>query len=171
MTGERIFITGRPHSGKSTLLTEVLKDIKDKQGFVTLEIRKPEEEDRTGFMIQTAGGTEAVLASTEFNTPHQVSRYFVKPENLESVLPELSNFEPGDILYIDEIGQMENLSEKFKKLVRLYLDSGNTVIFTVSQVYSDEFIKWLFSLPDVHLVTVTKENREESLNQVINLIK
>jgi len=169
MASKEIFITGLPHCGKSTLLNRVIEGIPQKQGFVTLEI-PGDDGQRSGFKIVTAKGTEAVLASTELDTPIRVSRYSVSVENLDGVIPELSEIKPGDVLYIDEIGQMELYSERFKGLVRKFLDSDNIVIFAVSKIYSDEFIQSLLSRPNMHLIEVTSENREESYIQIKQLL-
>ena len=169
MASKKIFITGLPHSGKSTLLNRIIENIPEKQGFVTLEI-PGDDGRRSGFKIVTANGTEAVLASTELDTPIKVSRYSVSVDNLDKVIPELSEVKPDDVLYIDEIGQMELYSDKFKELVKRFLDSNNIVIFAVSKIYSDDFIQELLSRPNVHLIEVTPDNREEAFSQIKHLL-
>ena len=169
MARKEIFITGLPHCGKSTLLSRVIKDVQQKQGFVTLEI-PGDDGRRSGFKIVTTKGTEAVLASTTFDTPIKVSRYSVSVDNLDEVIPELYEIKPGDFLYIDEIGQMELYSDKFKELVIRFLDTDNTVVFTISKIYSDEFTQELLSRPNIHLVEVTPDNREEAFAQVKQLL-
>ncbi len=169
MAKKEIFITGLPHSGKSTLMNRVVESFPQRQGFVTLEI--PGENGlRKGFKIVTASGTETVLASTEVETPIKVSRYSVIVENLEKVIPELSEINPGDVLYIDEVGQMELYSEKFKELVRKYLEHDGLVILAISQIYSDEFTQELLSRKGAAVIEVTPENREESFEEVKELI-
>lgn len=162
MFNGKIFITGLPHSGKSTLLSRLIDGVKEKQGFLTLEMQ--EDNQRTGFKIVTASGREAVLASINLDTPIKVSRYSVSVGNLDKVIPELENFNPGDILYLDEIGQMELYSDKFKQLVRDYLEAPNPLLATISQVYSDDFTKEILERDGVELLELTPENREETFH-------
>jgi nucleoside-triphosphatase len=166
---KNILITGQPRSGKSTLLERVISDISSKVGFITKEIRANGE--RTGFEIQTHRGTKVVLASVDFKTPHQVSKYFVNVEGLDSIIPEASSFTDGDILYLDEIGQMELFSENFKALALKYLNSQNTVIATVSQAYKDSFIEDIKNREDVVLVELAEDNRETKGKFVSMLVK
>ncbi|MEK7473495.1 MAG: nucleoside-triphosphatase, partial [Patescibacteria group bacterium] len=155
---KNILIIGQPKSGKSTLLDKVISDIPKKVGFITKEIRANGQ--RTGFEIQTHLGNKAMLASVDFKTPHQVSKYFVSVENLDLVIPEISRFTDKDVLYLDEIGQMELFSEKFKELVLKFLDSQNTFLATISQVYENDFTKAIKNRKDIISVELSEENRE-----------
>jgi hypothetical protein len=94
----------------------------------------------------------------------------VKPENLDSVISEVERFDDKALLYLDEIGQMELFSEKFKKLALAYFDSPNTVIATVS-AYNDSFTEEIKKRPDAYLVEITESNREKSLEKILMLIK
>lgn len=165
---KNLLITGKPRSGKSTLLNRILSAFEDKVGFVTDEIR--ENGERIGFDIVTHNGTKSRLADVNFNSPYKVSRYYVKPENLDSVISEVERFDDKALLYLDEIGQMELFSEKFKKLALAYFDSPNTVIATVS-AYNDSFTEEIKKRPDAYLVEITESNREKSLEKILMLIK
>lgn len=166
---KNILITGQPKSGKSTLLESVILDISNKIGFITKEILA--DGRRTGFEIQTQLGNKKLLASVNFKTPHQVSKYFVNIENLDSVIHEVSSFTDKDVLYLDEIGQMELFSKKFKELVLKFLNAQNTVIATVSRVYEDDFVKKIKSRKDVILVELPEGDREVKKKFVRMLIK
>ena len=159
MSGEKILVTGQPHTGKSTLIHKLIDGVSKKQGFVSLEVS--EDGIRTGFEILTADGIEAILASIHTQSPIKVSKYSVDVASLDQVLPRLQQFKPDDLLYIDEIGQMELYSEEFKKLVETYLNSQNLFIGTITQVYSDEFIKRVLERRDVTIVEMSEENREK----------
>jgi len=139
------------------LLHKLINQIRNKTGFITEEIR--ENNERTGFKIITSHNEEATLASTQFLTQIKVARYFVSIENLEKVLLPLQNFDPKDVLYIDEIGQMELFSKSFKRLVNSYLNSSNFFIGTISKVYTDNFIEQILSRNDIELVEIMPENR------------
>ncbi|OGI61983.1 hypothetical protein A2645_00910 [Candidatus Nomurabacteria bacterium RIFCSPHIGHO2_01_FULL_39_9] len=166
---KNIIVTGKPKSGKSTLLNKVISSIPNKIGFVTNEVRV--DEKRIGFELQTHIGSRAMLASVDFNSPYKVSKYFVDIKNLESIIPEVSNFSSNDFLYLDEIGQMELFSEKFKELVNKYLNSPNTCIATLSYIFEDNLTKSIKERDDVILVEITAENRENKEQFITQLIK
>jgi len=166
---KNLLITGKPRSGKSTLLNKILSTFNDKIGFVTNEVR--ENGERIGFDIVTHNGTKTRLADVKFNSPYKVSRYYVKPETLDSVVSEVETFGNKDLLYLDEIGQMQLFSERFKKLALAYFDSPNTVIATVSKVYTDSFTEEIKKRPDAYLVEITESNRDGSLEKILMLIK
>jgi nucleoside-triphosphatase len=156
---KNILITGMPRSGKSTLLNKIIKQFKNKVGFVTNEVRKDGE--RIGFEIETNTGEKSSLANVNFKTNLKVSRYFVDIENLDLMTSKVEDFEKDDLLFLDEIGQMELFSEKFKVLVEKYLDSTNLCVATLSKIYSDEFIETIKRRKDILLIELTEENRDE----------
>ncbi len=166
---KNILITGKPKSGKSTLLRKLISTIPNKVGFVTNEILG--EDGRVGFEIETSAGHTAVLAHIDFQTEEKVSKYSVDIRNLESMLPEVSDFEKGDLLYLDEIGQMQLFSEKFKELVVQYLDSPNTCLATLSYVFEDDFTKQIKERGDIVLIEISAEDREEKGEFITQLLK
>lgn len=166
---KNILITGSPKSGKSTLLRKLIAEIEPKVGFVTNEIRN--ETGRVGFEIEAHSHKKSVLAHIDFNTLHKVSKYFVNIENLESVLPEVLAFTEKDTLYLDEIGEMQLLSEQFKALVLKYLNSSNTCLATLSYVFEDQFIKSIKERKDIILIELSVETRDENEKFLRLLIK
>lgn len=86
------------------------------------------------------------------------------------MIPNLKQFSPNDILYIDEIGQMEFLADGFESFCRAYLDSPNTCIATLSQVYSNEFIEAIRKRKDVMIFEITDENREEIKKEIMDFV-
>lgn len=156
---KNILITGEPKSGKSTLLRTIIAGVPQKVGFVTKEILNGGE--RTGFEAETHLGSKFKIADVNFETPYKVSKYFVDVGNLEAALPEVEVFGRSDILYLDEIGQMQLFSDKFKELALKYLNSPNTCIATLSAVHADDFIESIRGREDVILIELTPENRVE----------
>lgn len=156
---KNILITGQPRSGKSTLLDKIIADIPKKVGFVTKEVLTNGE--RTGFELETHLGTKAMLADVHQQTPYKFSKYFVQVEALETLIPEVALFGVDDVLYLDEIAPLELFSDKFKQLVLQYMDSPNICLATIKQNYADDFIESIKKRPDVVLVEITPENRNE----------
>lgn len=165
---KNVIITGKPRSGKSTLLASIIADITNKSGFVTKEIR--ENGERVGFEIETCSGRKSVFAHIKGETAYKVSRYFVRPEALDALLPEISIIRPGDILYLDEIGQMELFSQRFKEVVVSFLDAPNITIVTLTCAYEDDFIKSIRERDDVIILELTEENREEKKKSLLKIL-
>lgn len=166
---KNIIITGEPKSGKSTILWSVISDISHKIGIVTKELRSGDA--RVGFESETHNSKTALLAHIEHETQHKVSKYFVDTQSLESVLPEVSTFSEGDLLYIDEIGEMQLLSEQFNTVAQKYLDSTNTCLATLTSVYDNDFTQAIKNRNDVIFVMLTPENRVEQKEFIQMLIK
>lgn len=166
---KNILITGMPRSGKSTLLKKLIANFDQKVGFVTNEIRKDGE--RVGFELETHSGEKFMLANVDLKTNLKVSRYFVDIRNLDEIIPSVDKFDKHDFLFLDEIGQMELFSEKFKVLVEKYLNSPNTCIATLSKVYSNKFIEAIKRRNDIFLIEISEENRDEKEKYLKTLLK
>lgn len=165
MYSMNILLTGQPHSGKTTFITKLLKGVEEKKGFITKEIK--EEGQRVGFQLVSSSGATATLAHINHKSPYQVSRYFVDVNNLDRLIDPLFTFEPSQLLYIDEIGQMELFSDRFKELVLTYLNASNDFIGTVTNVYSDEFVEKVKQRDDVRIIEVTEDNRSMLADKIV----
>ncbi len=155
----KILLTGLPKSGKTTLLTELVKEVKLKRGLMAKE--EVSEGRRTGFNLIDQFGHTAALARTAPPTDYPVGRFYVDLKSLDGFIDLLTDFTPDELLFIDEIGQMQLYSEKFRKLVGSYLASENDFIGTISAVYGHPFIEEIKSRSDILLCHVTPENRHE----------
>jgi len=164
-----IVLTGVPKSGKSTLLNKLIIEYQDRVGLVTNEIRNQAE--RTGFEVETSKGSSAVIASIDFLTNFQVSKYFVDIEHLDAVLPGIAKFNPDDLLYLDEIGQMQLPSEKFRQTALDYLNSANICVATLSKVFENDFTKSIRQRSDVILIEVNPKNRSSTEDYARALIR
>ncbi len=128
----RIFISGNPGVGKTTLVRRIYEKYPNVFiGFWTEEIRK--DKKRVGFKIKTTWGEEKLLASIERRSPYRVGKYFVYPENLDPVIEYLEkNYKKDKILLIDEIGRMEFYSKKFTEFINKILkDESIPIIATI----------------------------------------
>ncbi|MEM3713905.1 MAG: nucleoside-triphosphatase, partial [Nitrososphaeria archaeon] len=111
----RIFITGLPGCGKTTLIKRLGEELKEKgvdfSGFITEEVRN--KGVRLGFTIRDLK-TEYELTFASVNEISQVKfhKYYLHMENFESIA--LNVFDNSNLILIDEIGKMEFYSYRFK---------------------------------------------------------
>jgi nucleoside-triphosphatase len=161
---QNILISGPPASGKSTLIADAIKG-KNVGGIYTPEIRRDGE--RWGFkVIDLRTGKEAIFASVEIK-PVVISKYGLDIEAFEKIAyPAIEwALENADIIAIDEIGNMEMHSEKFKQLVEQALDAKK-VIATISFRSKDPFIEKVKLRKDVKIHYLTRINWERILKEV-----
>ena len=157
---KNFFISSLPSSGKTTLLMEIIKELKlNAGGFYTSEIR--EKGIRKGFKIITLDGEEGILAHVNVKSPYQVSKYKVNIEDLgklgvKSILDTLNQ---NKVIIIDEVGKAEMYSEKFKKAVSTALDSKNKVLGVI-KLTTDPLTNKIRKRKDTKIFHLTRENRE-----------
>lgn len=165
---KNILITGQPKSGKSTLLREIISASALKTGLLANELL--DGETRIGFSVENSKGEKGTLARVDIQSDRKVGKYFVDIKSLESVLEKLFSFGAEDLLYIDELGQMQSGSQRFRELALAYFNSPNTCLATISSVYEDDFLKELKARDDVMLFEITPENRMEMKEFIILLL-
>lgn len=140
-------------------------------GFYTEEIRDSETCQRTGFMIKTLSGKQAVLASTFFDSKLKIGKYGVNIEEFEKIcLPTLESALDNDkIIIIDEIGPMQMYSERYKELL-LRLEKSEKII--VGTIFSDkyDFIDDYKKLMNVDTIELTFENRDVMPQKILKLV-
>lgn len=153
----KILLTGKPKSGKTTLLKVIIGGVRHKHGFVTEQILRNGE--RYGFELVSEQGIKAELASVNSASDIKVSKYGVNIASLNDFLAQLPKVESNELIYIDEIGQMELYSEKFKSLVGAYLNLNNPYIGTITNVYEDYFVKQVLSRKDIIVIEVNENCR------------
>lgn len=167
-SAKRVFLTGPPQSGKTSLIVEFLEVFPgEKVGFITLEVR--EKGARSGFLLKTLSGKEGVFASKKFNFPWKVGRYGVNVPLFEKLaLPELEKAykNPQALVVIDEIGKMELLSPRFEKAIYKLLTQPNPLIATMGKI-SHPLVKKI--MWEEKIFEVTKESRKEMLNLLKNI--
>ena len=165
---KNILLTGKPRSGKTTLLRKIIAQLPHKVGLVTNEIRK--DDVRVGFEIETYAGGRAVLAHIDFDKSLSVGKYGLNLDNLNKLLPSVANFK-NEILYLDEIGQMELQSQDFVLLAKKYLDAENICLATLTSVYEDDFTKEVRERDDVTIYEITEQNRDELYEEILSKLK
>jgi nucleoside-triphosphatase len=153
---KNILITGPPGIGKTNLIKRLSEAFSPFSpiGFYTAEIR--EEGVRKGFELISLDGKRKLLSHQELKSHYRVGSYRVDVKGFEEFLASISWSDPSArLVIIDEIGKMECLSEKFKKLLIEVLDSEKGLIATIA-LKGGGLIAEVKERQDVKLFTMTK---------------
>ncbi len=131
-----LLITGRPGSGKTTVVQRVVRRILAQgwrvQGFYTLEVRQKGR--RVGFdLVTVPDGIVVPLARVGPGMGPRVGRYQVFVEPLEARALPLLEPGPAHLLVIDEIGAMELLSHRFRQRILELLEKPPTCLLATIQ--------------------------------------
>ncbi|MGB9811621.1 MAG: NTPase [Dictyoglomus turgidum] len=167
----KIFITGQPGVGKTTLLKKIYNFCREKSivvcGFITEEVR--ENRFRIGFDLITLGDNQRLnFASIYKETPYKFGKYFLDIAALENVMDRIFCIE-AEVYIIDEIGKMEFFSERFKEKIHKIMENDKLNI--VSSLHRD-FVKEFKKYGKVYYLT--QDNRDlvfEEVKQEILILK
>ncbi len=131
----RIFITGRPGVGKSTLFNVIVEHLKDLGcrigGISAPEVRHAGR--RVGFLlVDLMTGEKVTLASVHLKGRLRVGKYTVNSDagafGSQAIIRALNE---ADVVAIDEIGPMELLLEELKKAIIDALTSTKPLIAVI----------------------------------------
>ncbi|CAH1264374.1 NTPCR [Branchiostoma lanceolatum] len=175
--------------GKTTLTQKACEALQTDgvriQGFYTQEVRTGGR--RQGFDVITLEGQRGSLARVSkqqasgaqgSRREYRVGQYLVNLPSFEGLALPVLRFKPPSgtkcVYIIDEIGKMEMFSQHFIQAVRIVLDSpGSTVLATIPVPKGRPLplVEEIRRRKDTTLFTVTKENRDSLLPEVLAAVK
>ncbi len=166
MQENNIFITGKPRSGKSTLVRELVAECGKKVvGLRTPEIRRNGK--RVGFCLQDIDtGERGVLAHVDIKEGPKVGKYVVCMEDLEKFTELSLNKLPEDtdLVVIDEIGKMEMFSENFVHTVEDLLKGDIPVLAVLHRNLVNRYKEY------GKVYRLEKDNYDEVKGSVLNAV-
>jgi nucleoside-triphosphatase len=161
----KIILQGRPGIGKSTILKKVysLLESKNPKGCIVEEER--ENGDRVGFRIKylPEGSLTKLASINEKLSDAYLSKYSINIDAIENeMIPYMLSMKsesPHGVFIFDEIGRMQQKSEKFVQAVDHIMSISKPVIATI--VYDDEiWARKYKSNTENFVITVTELNRD-----------
>lgn len=159
----RIFVTGMPGVGKTTLALRVWEAFKGGAriaGFVTEEVR--ERGRRVGFRIRALDTGEEGWLARVGKGDVMVGRYAVNLEDLERVgVGSLKRALNSELAIVDEIGAMEMKSRAFAEALDELLRSDVPLLAIVHRRFAGQFGNY------GKLYTLTIENRNEITREIL----
>ncbi|XP_063773755.1 cancer-related nucleoside-triphosphatase isoform X2 [Pseudophryne corroboree] len=174
--------------GKTSLIQKTSEVLKSSgisiDGFYTEEVRHGGR--RIGFDVVTMTGKRGNLArigadQTSGNWECRVGRYIVDLISFEHLILPLLNVigtseDPvhKSVFVIDEIGKMELFSHSFTDVVPKILDSPGTVVLGTIPVPKGKTLPLVEKIRrrhDVKVFHITRENRHDLLQEIVNFIK
>jgi nucleoside-triphosphatase len=163
----RLGLTGQPRIGKSTLMKEVIGQLKARGvmvgGMLTADIH--EGGQRVGFSLEDIRtGEKGILAHVHLiRSGPMVGKYTVNLTDLDRLgtqaIAEALTLPETQVLLIDEIGPMELKSRPFVAAIEKALASDKHLILTIHQRSAHELVQRIKHTFQV--IEVTEENRND----------
>jgi len=168
---QKIFVTGEPGVGKTTLIGKIVYELKCRGlsvgGVLTRDVR--EKGVRTGFQIVSlSDGIIGTLASVSLKAGPKVGKYIVNLHDLKNIFATsiIYAIEYADVIVCDEVGPMELISPDVRRAIETLLDCNKPVIGSVHKRLKDPIIDRIIGSTDMKVYEITFENRE-SLHKTI----
>jgi len=164
-------LTGRPGTGKTSLIKQAIAGMGSKAGgFYTEEIRS--RGVRLGFKLVTLDGQSAILAHIDIHSPYRVSKYGVDIDSLDRIGVSALNqaAKECNLVVVDEIGKMELFSANFREAVLRIIDSGKRVLGTI-MLNSNPWADTIKLKPQVKVIAITQANYHQVLKDLLEWLE
>lgn len=169
---KNIFITGPIHSGKSTIINQVIDRLPGLiiGGFRTLPLYSKNKKE--GFIFESLEGTKNIFAHIDLNKTNQFDIYkfdytVFEKIGVSTLMKALLN---SDVILLDEIGMMEQQATNFVQMIVKCLEAPQ-VVLGAFQGRATWFLKILRERLDTKIFIINEDNRESTRDQIVKLIK
>ena len=171
----KIFLTGKPGSGKTTILMKIIERLKIEGlkigGIMTPDIRTKGR--RIAFkIVDLSSGKEGILASVDQPTGPKISKYKVNLDSIDKIaVNAIKNaLTKADVVVIDELGPMEFCSKKFQDVVKDVLYSKKPLLATIHFRLKHPLLEQIRARKDAKLFTLRRGEVEFLTEKLLQII-
>ncbi len=169
-----IFLTGDVQVGKSTIIKKTLAALKlrDIGGFRSVSVPDLPDCAMSVYLIP-AGDEHPMMGDwNRVGIRKGCGRGIEKiPEAFERAgVQALVDAENMPLILMDEVGRMERAAARFSERILALLDGSAPILGVVQKIADTPLTNAIRTHPNVHVLTVTKENREELAGEVLRLV-
>ena len=169
-----IFLTGDVQVGKSTIIKKTLAalQLQGVGGFRSVSVPDLPDGAMSVYLIP-AGDEHPMMGDwNRVGIRKGCGRGIEKiPEAFERAgVQALVDAENMPLILMDEVGRMESAAARFSERILALLDGSAPILGVVQKIADTKLTNAIRTHPNVHVLTVTKENREELAGEVLRLV-
>ena len=169
-----IFLTGDVQVGKSTIINKTLAALKIERpgGFRSVSVPDLPDGAMSVYLLAAAEKAPAMGDFNRVGIRKGCGRGIEKfPQAFETAgVQALKNAEQSRLILMDEVGRMESAAAQFSARMEALLDGSVPILGVVQKIADTPLTNAIRTHPNVRVLTVTKEKREQMAQEVLRLI-
>lgn len=170
-----IFLTGDVQVGKSTIINKTLAALKIEHlgGFRSVSVPDLPDGAMSVYLLAAAEEMPAMGDFNRVGIRRGCGRGIEKfPQAFETAgVQALKNAEQARLILMDEVGRMESAAAQFSARIEALLDGSVPILGVVQKIADTPLTNAIRKHPNVRVLTVTKENREQMAREVLRLVR
>ena len=166
-----IFLTGEKQVGKSTLVSAVLAKTELKYSGLRSISVFDENNDRNVFLIPANKESREQPVLVGVCSHHHITER--RPEVFDEVGCRLLDYDKDtQLIVIDEIGNMERDAKRYsERIIGLLERTDIRILGVVQKMANTDLAQVIRNHPNVRMIEVDEENREELVSVVLGLLE
>ncbi len=163
-----LFLTGKIGIGKSTLLKKVIKELHLSLGGYTTE--RIFESYFRKYVIKSLYDNRITYTILKVDSRDDSKEYFMDSFEKGAVSILDKSLKERELIVLDELGDTENNMDLFTDKVFELLDSKK-IVFGILKENNCDFLNAITARDDVIVITITEDNRDYILEDIIDILK
>jgi nucleoside-triphosphatase len=163
-----LFLTGKIGIGKSTLLKRALKELNVSLGGYTTE--RVFEGYFRKYIIKSLYDNNTTYTILKVDSRDNSKEHFIDSFEKGALSILDKSLKERNLIVLDELGSAENDMSLFTDKVFKLLDSKK-IVFGVLKENDCDFLNAIMAREDVIVITITEDNRDYIIEDIINILK